>query len=211
MKVSKINNHRGTDHPLSIFGVIMTGLFFGSFNPIHKGHLQIAQYLIEHHLTDHILFVVSPQNPFKKAGDLLDAQKRIELVQKAIAGDNHMDASSIEFSLPKPSYTIDTLKQLSKVYPGRRFALVMGEDNLQNFHLWREYETICENYTVFVYPRPGNFIQRIQYPNIHLIDAPLFPVSSTEIREKIRAGEDITPFVPAEIHDLILNYYSKSC
>lgn len=189
----------------------MTGLFFGSFNPIHKGHLQIARYLLNRQFVDRILFVVSPHNPFKEESDLLDAQKRIEIVEKAIIHDKRMEASSIELALPKPSYTIDTLKKFAELYPGRHFAIIMGEDNLQNFHLWREYKTICENYPIFVYPRPGSHVQNTDYPNIHLIDAPLFPVSSTDIREKIKKGEDISSFVPSGIHDLILNYYRQLC
>lgn len=186
----------------------MTGLFFGSFNPIHVGHLQIARYLLDHHPIDKILFVVSPQNPFKQDKTLLDAQKRVELVEKALAGDSRMEACPIELTLPKPSYTIHTLRQLAKLYPDRKFAIIMGEDNLKGFHLWREHQTIYENYPIFVYPRSGSAVSNADYPNICPIDAPLFPVSSTDIREKIKKGEDITPFVPPAIRDLIDSYYA---
>lgn len=189
----------------------MTGLFFGSFNPVHAGHLQIARFLLEHRCVDEILFVVSPQNPFKKEQDLLDVQKRIEIAAQAVAGDSRIQVSDVEVSLPRPSYTADTLERLSALYPEKDFALIMGEDNLKNFPLWKGYETIRRNYPVFVYPRHSSFTQPINDPKIHLVNAPLFPVSSTEIREKIRRGEDISSFVPAAVHDLILTYYRKTC
>lgn len=188
----------------------MTGLFFGSFNPIHKGHLQIARYLLDDQLVGRVLFVVSPQNPFKKEESLLDAEKRIEIATKAVAGDVRMGVSDIELSMPRPSYTVDTLKQFSILYPGERFALIMGEDNLKNFPLWKGYETIRRDYPVFVYPRNGSLMQPAGDSRIHFVKAPLFPVSSTEIREKITRGEDILPFVPEEIHDLILSYYQTT-
>lgn len=187
----------------------MTGLFFGSFNPIHKGHLQIARYLSEQGLVDRVVFVVSPQNPFKKGQNLLDAEKRIEIAAKAVAGDERMEVSDMELTMPRPSYTIDTLKRFSRLYPEEHFALIMGEDNLKNFPMWKGYDIIRRNYSVFVYPRHTSFTQEINDPDIHLVNAPLFPVSSTEIREKIRRGEDIAPFVPPEVHDLILNYYQS--
>lgn len=163
---------------------------------------------MEHQLVEKILFVVSPQNPFKRNKELLDAEKRIELVEKALARETQMEACSIELSMPKPSYTIDTLKELKRRYPSQSFALIMGGDNLENFHLWREHQAIYENYPIFVYPRSGETVRNSNYPNIRPIDAPLFPVSSTDIREKIKKGEDISPFVPAEICNLIRNYYT---
>ncbi len=189
---------------------MMTGLFFGSFNPIHKGHLQIARYLLEHGLVGRVLFIVSPQNPFKEKMKLLEAEKRIEIAAKAVAGDERMCVSDIELTMPRPSYTIDTLQQLSRLYPEEHFALIMGEDNLKNFPLWKGYETIRQNYSVFVYPRNASSKQVAGDSRIHFVKAPLFPVSSTEIREKIKNGEDITPFVPEEVHDLIINYYQKT-
>ena len=115
----------------------MTGLFFGSFNPIHKGHLQIARYLSEQGLVDRVVFVVSPQNPFKKGQSLLDAEKRIEIAAKAVAGDERMEVSDMELTMPRPSYTIDTLNRFSRLYPEEHFALIMGEDNLKNFPMWK--------------------------------------------------------------------------
>lgn len=188
----------------------MTGLFFGSFNPIHRGHLQIARCLLEQGFVDRVLFVVSPQNPFKKGQELLDAEKRIEIAAKAVAGDERMEVSDIELSMPRPSYTIDTLNQFSRLNPEECFALIMGEDNLKNFPMWKWYEAIRQKYSVLVYPRGGSSLQgEIGDSRIRFVNAPLFPVSSTEIREKIKNGEDITPFVPAEVHDLVLNYYRQ--
>ncbi|MDE5638534.1 MAG: nicotinate-nucleotide adenylyltransferase [Odoribacter sp.] len=188
----------------------MTGLFFGSFNPIHKGHLQIARYLLDDQLVDRVLFVVSPQNPFKKEESLLNAEKRIEIATKAVAGNARMGISDIELSMPRPSYTVDTLRRFSILCPGERFALIMGEDNLKNFPLWKGYEIIRRDYPVFVYPRNGSSMQPAGDSRIHFIKAPLFPVSSTEIREKIARGEDILPFVPEKVHDLILTYYQTT-
>lgn len=186
------------------------GTFFGSFNPIHRGHLQIARCLLEQGFVDRVLFVVSPQNPFKKGQELLDAEKRIEIAAKAVAGDERMEVSDIELSMPRPSYTIDTLNQFSRLNPEECFALIMGEDNLKNFPMWKGYEAIRQKYSVLVYPRGGSSLQgEIGDSRIRFVNAPLFPVSSTEIREKIKNGEDITPFVPAEVHDLVLNYYRQ--
>lgn len=187
----------------------MTGLFFGSFNPIHHGHLQIARYLLGKGLVERVLFVVSPQNPFKRGKSLLDAEKRMEIAAKAVAGDERMHVSDIELSMPRPSYTIDTLKQFSRLYPKEHFALIMGEDNLKNFPLWKGYETIRQNYQVFVYPRNSSSVRATDDMHIHFVNAPLFPLSSSEIREKIKNGEDIAPFVPAEVRELILNYYQS--
>ena len=155
---------------------------------------------MEQGFVDRVLFVVSPQNPFKKGQELLDAEKRIEIAAKAVAGDERMEVSDIELSMPRPSYTIDTLNQFSRLNPEECFALIMGEDNLKNFPMWKGYEAIHQKYSV-----QGEICDS----RIRFVNAPLFPVSSTEIREKIKNGEDITPFVPAEVHDLVLNYYRQ--
>lgn len=185
----------------------MTGLFFGSFNPIHNGHLEIASYLLDHRLCDTIYFVVSPQNPFKEDSSLLEENKRLELVEKAIAGDPRMKASDIEFSMPRPSYTIDTLRRFSAVCPDTPLALIIGEDNLRSFHLWKDYTFIADHYNIFVYPRSGTPTFSSPYPHVTLLKAPLFPLSSTEIRHKVQKGEDITNFVPKCIASLVLRYY----
>lgn len=185
----------------------MTGLFFGSFNPIHCGHLQIASYLLNHGLCDRIWFIVSPQNPFKKDASLLPEKERFRIVETAISGDPRMKASDIEFTLPRPSYTVDTLQKLSATFPDRNFSLIIGADNLKDFHRWKDYPSIAARYKIFVYPRPGIDLTGIHYPNVTFIEAPLFSVSSTEIREKIRNRTDISPFVPASALDLILRSY----
>ena len=169
----------------------MTGLFFGSFNPIHNGHLKIAQYLLYKGYCQRIWFVVSPHNPLKSDRSLLDEQKRLEIVKAAIRGDERMQACDVEFGLPKPSYTYATLQLLKKKWPEEEFALIIGEDNLRDFHKWRNAKEIVENYRILV-----------------LIDAPLADVSSTEIREMLGEGQDISPYVPQPALPLILNYYS---
>lgn len=187
----------------------MTGLFFGSFNPIHNGHIQIAKYLLINHLCDEIWFVISPHNPLKKNDTLLTENKRLEILEAALTGEKNMQACDIEFGMPKPSYTIDTLNKLSANHPEKTFALIIGADNLRNFHLWKKHEEITARWPVFVYPRSGIDISAISHTHITKIDAPLFPLSSTEIREKIEKGEDITDFVPAHAIKSILEYYRQ--
>ena len=169
----------------------MTGLFFGSFNPIHNGHLKIAQYLLYKGYCQRIWFVVSPHNPLKSDRSLLDEQKRLEIVKAAIRGDERMQACDVEFGLPKPSYTYATLQLLKKKWPEEEFALIIGEDNLRDFH-----------------PRKGEGVSASMWENLFLIDAPLADVSSTEIREMLGEGQDISPYVPQPALPLILNYYS---
>lgn len=185
-----------------------TGLFFGSFNPIHNGHLGLARYLLAHHNCDEIWFVVSPCNPFKVNQELLPEEQRLQLVQAAIAGTPQLKTCDIEFNLPRPSYTIDTLHQLSARYPDRIFTLIIGADNLQEFHRWKNYRELLAQYPVLVYPREGYDISDIHLPNVTLTNAPLFPVSSTEIRRKVAAGEDISEFVPAGILPEVLGLYA---
>ena len=186
----------------------MTGLFFGSFNPIHNGHLRIARYLLEQGLCKEIWFIVSPQNPFKKDNTLLEEQKRLEIVRTALTGDPRMQVSDVEFDMPRPSYTIDTLELLSIRYPDKEFALIIGGDNLRDFHRWKDYQRIAENYRIFVYPRPGIDTNGINYPNVSRINAPLSSVSSTGIREKIQRGEEISGWVPVAALPLILKEYT---
>lgn len=185
----------------------MVGLFFGSFNPIHNGHLNIAHYLLDHGYCSEIWFVVSPQNPLKQDAELLAEFERIKMVRAAIAGDLWMKACDVEFSMPKPSYTIDTLKLLSALHPDIEFALVIGEDNLRDFHLWRDYAGIAAVYPIFVYPRPDVDSSGVSYENVTRIKASLSEVSSTAIRQKIRDGEDISQDVPAEVLSMVLDAY----
>ncbi len=159
------------------------GLFFGSFNPIHVGHLIIANYIKEYSDLDRIWFVVSPQNPFKKKASLLDDYHRLELVNRAVADHDDFEASSIEFSLPKPSYTIDTLAFLKEKHPSHTFKIIMGSDNLKNFHKWKNFEILLRDYELLVYPRPTYNIADFQYEGkITEVQAPQMDISASLIR-----------------------------
>lgn len=186
------------------------GLFFGSFNPVHNGHLAIARYLLDEKYCREIWFVVSPRNPWKKDRTLLPEQQRLEIVQTALAADPRMLACNVEFALPKPSYTYRTLQVLSQRYPDKRFALIIGGDNLERFHLWRNYREILREYCIFVYPRPDIPCPEIHSATIKLVNAPLLNISSSGIRQKIKEGEDISGDVPEEALPLIKKYYVES-
>lgn len=188
-------------------------LYFGSFNPIHIGHLAIANYALAFAPIDQLWFVVSPQSPFKQKQNMLDDYQRLELVNRAIEGDDRMKASSIEFRLPKPSYTIDTLTYLQDEYPMHRFLLLMGADNLQSFDKWKNYEQILSDYRLLVYPRPGIKLDDLPFDlsSVIQIDAPLMEISASFIRTAIREGRDIRHFLPAEVWKYIeeMNFYQK--
>lgn len=183
------------------------GLFFGSFNPIHNGHLAIANYLLEQGYCAEVWFIVSPCNPWKKNQELLDEQKRLEIVNAAIQGNGRMQASDIEFAMPRPSYTYQTLCALQTKYPHRHFQLIIGGDNLSRFHDWRNSEDILASFPILVYPRPGIPLPKELPASVTIVDAPLTDVSSTEIREKLKKGEDISSLVPATILALVQKYY----
>lgn len=187
----------------------MTGLFFGSFNPIHNGHLAIANYLLDKVYCDEVWFIVSPQNPFKQDASLLSEDLRLEMVNRAIATDSRLKACAVEFTMPKPSYTVDTLIKLSEIYPGRKFALIIGADNLTEFHLWKGYREILEHWPVLVYPRPGIDVSGINYKGAEMVNAPLSNISSTEIRCKVRCEENISKDIPFGIQSLVLENYKK--
>jgi nicotinate-nucleotide adenylyltransferase len=174
------------------------GLFFGSFNPIHTGHLIIANYMADYSGLDEIWFVVSPQNPFKESDELLDEQARLNLLNLAIAGDNRFKTSAIEFSLPRPSYTENTLKNLRATYPEHSFTLIIGGDNLKSFHKWKNYEQILDQHEVFVYARVGIIEKPLlaNHPKIKMLEVPLLNISSTYIRETLQAGKSIRYMVP---------------
>ena len=184
------------------------GLFFGSFNPIHNGHVGIARYLLEKKLCAEVWFVVSPCNPFKVDRFLLPETDRLAIVSAAIGGIPGMKACDVEFSMSKPSYTVDTLRVLFDRYPGRQFALIIGGDNVPDFPKWKDYHWIEAHCSIFVYPRPG-MVNSEESPSMTFIDAPLFPLSATEIREMIRKGDDISSLVPNEALSLIWKLYSK--
>ena len=188
------------------------GLFFGSFNPIHIGHMAIAQYMIEHTDLDKIWMVVSPQNPFKEKSTLLDQKHRLALVQIATEEDPTLNASNIEFSLPVPSYTIDTLVYVKEKYPNDEFALIMGGDNLENFHKWKNHQRILEEHDIFVYPRPNTKESQFDnHPKVHLTQAPLMDISSVFIRKCIVEKKKVNYFLPIKVWQYIdeMNFYKR--
>jgi nicotinate-nucleotide adenylyltransferase len=190
------------------------GLYFGTFNPIHIGHLIIANYMVENSDLDEIWMVVTPHNPFKKKSSLLDNHHRFELVYKATENYPKLKPSDIEFKLPQPNYTTNTLAHISETYQDKQFCLIMGEDNLKNFHKWKNFETILEQYHIYVYPRISDGTVATQFdthPKIHKVDAPIVQISSTLIRNGIRDGKNIEPMLPKEVWSYIdeMNFYKK--
>ncbi len=186
------------------------GLYFGTYNPIHIGHLAIANYMVEYADIDQLWFVVSPQSPHKVKKSLLDDYQRLEMVNRAIEGDYRLRASSIEFRLPRPSYTIDTLTYLKEKHPLHDFYLIMGSDNLENLHKWKNAEVILHDYHVIVYPRPGFKKEEIEAKsNIEIVEAPLMQISSSFIRKAISEGKDIRHFLPPKTFEYIdeMNFY----
>lgn len=176
------------------------GLFFGSFNPVHIGHLIIANYMATHTDLDEVWFVVSPQNPFKKKESLGNMYDRLEMVNLAIEQAEKLRASTIEFNLPQPSYTVDTLIHLRERYPDKDFVLIMGSDNLQSFHKWKNHEVILSDYRIYVYPRPGHTGHELEtHPSVTLTDTPLMELSATFIRQSVKAGMSIRFFVPDSV------------
>ncbi len=190
------------------------GLYFGSFNPIHIGHMVIANHLVENSDLDEIWLVVSPHNPFKKKKTLLDDHHRLELVRRACEGYEKLKPSDIEFKLPQPSYTINTLTHLSEKYPDTQFCLLMGEDNLNTFHKWKNYEVILDQNPIYVYPRKtsnGHENQFTNHSDIVHIDAPIMEISSTQIRKAIKEGKNVRPLLPTDVWEYIdeMNFYRK--
>ena len=195
-----------------------TGLFFGSFNPIHIGHMAIANYIVEYTSLDEIWFVVSPHNPLKEKTTLLDDRNRLYMVRLAVEDDPRFRACDIEFSLPKPSYTIDTMAFLTEKYPGREFSLIMGEDNLCTLHKWKNPEELVKRYHIYVYPRmdvekkENQTLKNIlSLADITNVNAPVMEISGTFIRDAIKEGKDIGWFVPAPVWKYIqeMHYYEK--
>lgn len=185
------------------------GLFFGSFNPPHTGHLVIASHMIEYSDIEKIWFMVSPHNPLKTKGDLLDASARLQLVQDAVTQDPRFVASDFEFNLERPSYTINTMQKLAQKYPEHRFTLIMGGDNLHSLHLWKDYETLLDTYRIFVYRREGfDNAELADHPNVVVFDVPLLNISSTFIRKAVKKGKSIRYLVPQVVEEqIILNKY----
>ena len=178
------------------------GLYFGSFNPIHNGHIAIAEYMYRNFHFDKIWFVVSPSNPLKKENELLDEYKRLEMVELAIKDKHYFMASDIEFGMEKPSYTYLTLREIHAKYPEHNFSLLLGGDNLDEIKLWKNYEEILQNYTVYIYPRTKK-TDYIAQKNIIYANPPLLDISSTLIREKIKNKEDIGCFVNNDVLRII--------
>jgi nicotinate-nucleotide adenylyltransferase len=194
------------------------GLYFGSFNPVHIGHIAIAGYMTEFENLDEVWFVVSPHNPLKKKETLLDDYQRLYMVQLAIGDNLKLKASNIEFNLPLPSYTIDTLTYLEEKHPGHQFCLVMGEDNLFTLHKWKNADELILKYPIHVYPRPGSV--QPDSPKLDLIlkkaviyksKAPLMEISGTFIRESIKKGKNMSYFLPSQVWKYIeeMHFYER--
>lgn len=180
------------------------GLFFGSFNPIHIGHLIIANTMAHADGVDQVWFVVSPQNPFKKSNSLAHEFDRLDMVRAAIEDNPLLQASDIEFGMPKPSYTADTLAYLSERHPDHTFRVIMGEDNLLNFAKWKNHEAILDYYGLLVYPRPRIASAAIKnHPNVRMVEAPLIDISATFIRAQLQQGKAIRYLVPEPVETLI--------
>lgn len=180
------------------------GLYFGSFNPVHNGHLIVAGYILQNCSIDQLWFVVSPLNPFKESKSLLNEYHRLELIKIAIEGEKNMKASDIEFKLPKPSYTIDTLSYLKERYPKETFCLILGADSFQNIDKWKNGSKIIEEHEIFVYNRYG--FGNIPDPKngvIHFVAAPLIDISSTYVRSLIKKGQSIRWLVPDSVKEEI--------
>jgi nicotinate-nucleotide adenylyltransferase len=187
------------------------GLYFGSFNPIHVAHLIIANHILNETDIERIWFIISPQNPFKTESNLLNEYHRLHLVRLATEDDYRIKSSDIEFGLPKPSYTINTLIYLQEKFSEHEFAIIMGSDSFQNFHRWKNYETIIKNYSTYVYIRPGFEIRNHLNTNLNIIDAPLLQLSATQIRKYIKEGKSIRYMVPDKVLEEIEKggYYKK--
>ena len=190
------------------------GLYFGTFNPIHVGHLIIANHMAENSDLDEIWMVVTPQNPFKKKSSLLDNYHRLQLVDLATENYPKIKPSKIEFDLPQPNYTVHTLAYISDKFPKHNFSLIMGEDNLKSFHKWKNYEVILEHHHIYVYPRISEGKIETQFdnhPKIHKIDSPIIQISSTQIRNGIQEGKNIQPMLSNSVWKYIdeMNFYRK--
>jgi nicotinate-nucleotide adenylyltransferase len=190
------------------------GLYFGTFNPIHVGHLIIANHLAEHSDLDQIWMMVTPHNPHKEKNTLLKDANRLEMVYLATEDFPKIKPSDFEFKLSQPNYTVNTLAHLQDKYPKNEFSLIMGEDNLKNFHKWKNYETILENYEIYVYPRISNDLEILDFknhPKIHIINAPIVEISSTFIRENIKYGKNVKPLLPYKVWEYIdkSGFYKK--
>jgi nicotinate-nucleotide adenylyltransferase len=190
------------------------GLYFGTFNPIHMGHLIIANHMAEYSDLDQIWMIVTPHNPLKRKQTLLDDYERLHLVFLATEDYPKIKPSDIEFKLSQPNYTVNTLAHLQEKFPQNRFSLIMGEDNLKSLHKWKNYELILQNYEIYVYPRITSELENITFkknPMIHIIDAPIIEISSTFIRENIKNKKNVRPLLRSKVWEYIEhnNLYKK--
>lgn len=191
-------------------GIQKIGLLFGSFNPVHTGHLIIANSMAENTDLHKVWLVVSPQNPFKPSKTLLHEFDRYDMVKAAIAGNYKLEVSDVEFRMPKPSYTIDTLTVLTEKYPNKRFVVILGQDNLENFGKWKNHQQLLDLYGLYVYPRPGVTDSGLfRHPNVKQVSAPLLDISATYIRDCVRQGKSIKYLVPEPVEEMIRirNFY----
>lgn len=180
------------------------GLLFGSFNPIHVGHLMLANYMRETIQMDEVWLIISPQNPFKESDELIDRSLRLEMAQMALKGQMNYRVSDIEFYLPLPSYTINTLEQLTQYHPECVFSIIMGSDNVMSIDRWKSYDKIIGSHKLFVYPRPGSDLSHIPvHTNIISVKAPQIEISSTFIRQSFREGKDMRFFMPEDVYHFI--------
>lgn len=190
------------------------GLYFGTYNPIHVGHLIIANHMAEFADLDQVWMVVTPHNPLKKKAALLDDHHRLQMVYLATEDFPKIKPSDIEFKLTQPNYTVNTLAHLHDKYPSHEFSLIMGEDNLKTLHKWKNYEVLLDNHDIYVYPRISEEPENIElksHPRIHIIDAPVVEISSTFIRNNIKKGKNIQPLLPSKVWEYIdhNNFYKK--
>lgn len=190
------------------------GLYFGTFNPIHVGHLIIANHMAEHADLDQVWMVVTPHNPLKKKNTLLDDYHRLQMVHLATEDFPKIKPSDIEFKLSQPNYTVNTLVHLQEKYPQNEFSLIMGEDNLKSLHKWKNFDTILAHHDIYVYPRISLEPENTTFKNhskIHVIDAPVVEISSTFIRDNIKKGKNVQPLLPAKVWEFIdhNNFYKK--
>ena len=188
------------------------GLFFGSFNPVHIGHMALANYMLSFTDLQQVWLVVSPHNPLKDKNQLLNQHDRLHLVNLAIDDHPNIRSSSIEFELPQPSYTVNTLARLHEKFPEHQFSLIMGQDNLQSFSKWKNYEEILKRFHIYVYPRPDSAASAFDtHPHVHLTEAPVMEISSTFIRKAIREKKDVRFFMPARVWQEVdeMSFYKK--